>query len=335
MPVGRSGYCPGVGTFLLVTLGWLLIVLVIVDVFRTVLWSTEGAGPLTGGLTAIGRRLAPHLPGGARIRSIVGPTTLALIAILWAALLFVGFVLTLEADPDAIGTSTTKQPVPLGQRVYFVGYTLFTLGNGDLAPLTDGTRAITVLISATGLLLITTAVTYLLPVISASVASRSFASSVRSLGETPEDVVTGAWDGTRIQLDHQLRELSGSLSQLAEQHLAYPVLHLFHSSEPSASAPLAVADLDDVLTLLDGVDQHAAPLATPRRQARAAIEAYLETYGPLIDDGEAPPAPDTGALAAAGIPVLDPAAYSRAVGGRDEHRRRIRGLARASGFGQR
>lgn len=323
------------GTFLLVTLGWLLIVLVIVDVFRTVLWSAEGAGPLTGGLTSTARRVAPHLRGGGGVRSVLGPLTLALIVILWAVLLYVGFVLTLEADPDSIGTSTAKQPVPLGQRVYFVGYALFTLGNGDLAPLTDGSRAITVLISATGLLLITTAVTYLLPVVSASVASRSFASSVRSLGDTPEDVVTGAWDGTRVQLDHQLRELSGALSQLTEQHLAYPVLHLFHSSEPAASAPLAVADLDDVLTLLDGVDPRVAPLATARRQARASIEAYLKTYGHVIEDSEAPPAPDTGPLAAAGIPVLAPAAYSLAVGARDEHRSRIRGLVRASGFGPR
>lgn len=332
MPTGRIGYWPVVGTFFLVTAGWLLIVLVIVDVFRTVLWSGRGAGPLTGGVTAIGRRIAPHLPGGGHVRSAVGPVALALIAILWATLLLVGFTLALEADPDSIGTSTTKQPVPLGQRVYFVGYALFTLGNGDLAPMTDGSRAITVLISATGLLLITTAVTYLLPVVSASVASRSFASSVHSLGETPEDVITGAWDGTRIQLDHQLRDLAGALSQLAEQHLAYPVLHLFHSSDPSASAPLAVADLDDVLTLLDGVDQRVAPLATPRRQARSSIEAYLETYGHPIGGADVPPAPDTGRLVAAGVPVLDPATYALAVADRDEHRSRIQGLVVSTGF---
>lgn len=332
MPAAGIGYWPVVATFFVVALGWLLIAVVFVDVFRTVLWSGQGAGPLTGGVTAIGRRIAPHLPGGGRVRSAVGPVALALIAILWAGVLLVGFTLTLEADPDSIGTSTTKQPVPLGQRVYFVGYTLFTLGNGDLAPLTDGSRAITVLISATGLLLITTAVAYLLPVVSASVASRSFASSVRSLGETPEDVVTGAWDGTQIQLDHQLRDLAGALSQLAEQHLAYPVLHLFHSTEASASAPLAVADLDDVLTLLDGVDQRVAPLATPRRQARAAIEAYLETYGRRIDEAEVPPAPGTGRLDAAGIPLLDPPAYALAVGARDQHRSRVQGLVESSGF---
>lgn len=332
MPGGHIGYWPTVGTFLLVAVGWLLIVLVVVDVFRTVLWSGQGAGPVTSALTAIARRLVPHLPGGGRVRSMVGPLALALIAILWAVLLLVGFTLALEADPDAIGTSTTKEPVDGAQRAYFVGYSLFTLGNGDLAPLTDGGRAITVLISAAGLLLITTAVTYVLPVVSASVASRAFASSVRSLGDTPEEVVTGAWDGTRIQLDHQLRELSGLLSQLAEQHLAYPVLHLFHSTDPSASAPLAVARLDDVLTLLDGVDPGVAPLATPRRQARASIEAYLETYGRRTEQADAPPLPDTGRLAAAGMPVLDDAAYTLAVRAHDEHRARIQGLVASSGF---
>ena len=316
---------------LLVALGWLLVFVVVVDVFRTVLWSGQGAGPVTGVVTAIGRRVMPSVPGGRKVRSALGPLTLATIAILWATLLLIGFTLTLEADPDSIRTSTTKDPVGWSQRAYFVGYSLFTLGNGDLAPVTDGGRAIAVGISAAGLILITLSVTYLLPVVSASVASRAFASSARSLGADPEDIVLGAWDGERIHLDHQLRELSSQLGLLAEQQLAYPVLHLFQSSNPASAAPLAVADLDDVLTLLDGVDQHVAPAAPPRRQLRSAIQSYLQTYGRNASADSAPPAPDTGRLAAAGVPLVEPGAYALLVGDLDEHRKRVRGLVRAAG----
>ncbi|HSP03130.1 MAG TPA: potassium channel family protein [Acidimicrobiales bacterium] len=317
--------------YLPVGLGCLLVFLVMADVFRTVLWSGQGAGPLTGTITGIGRRLLPLLSGNRRARSAVGPVALLAVVVTWTAVLLIGFTLMLEGQPDAIRTSGTKQPVDWFERAYFVGYSLFTLGNGDLAPVTDFGRLLAVAVSATGLFLLTLSVTYLLPVISASVASRSFASSARSLGDTPEDVVLGAWDGDRIQLDHQMRDLATALGTLAEQHLAYPVLHLFQSSDTATSAPLAVADLDDLLTLLDGVDPRAAPLATPRRQLRSAIETYLETYGSAVDGDGTPTTPRTDRLDAAGIPLLDRAAYERTLDDLTTHRKKVRSLVRAAG----
>lgn len=323
-------------TFFAVAAGWLLVLLVLADVFRTVLWSGQGAGPLTGAVTSLGRRLLKHLPGHGRMRSAVGPVAILVIVSVWASLLLVGFTLAFEGDSDSIRTSATEQPVDWFERAYYVGYSLFTLGNGDIAPVTDGGRLLTVAISATGLFLITLSVTYLLPVISASVASRSFASSAQALGDTPEDVVLGAWDGERIQLDHELRRLADQLSVLAEQQLAYPVLHLFLSSDPGSSAPLAIAQLDDVLTLLDGVDQRVAPPAAPRRMLRAAIQSYVQTYGAGIrEDAPAPPLPDTGRLAMAGIPLLQPSAYALAMSHIDDHRSGVRGLLQSVGIDER
>jgi hypothetical protein len=320
-----------VRSYLLVALGWALVLLVVADVFRTVLWSSQGAGPLTATITAVGRRLLPHLPGRRRAASAVGPLALLVIVAAWSSLLLVGFTLVLEGDPDAIRTSATNQPVDWSERAWFVGYSLFTLGNGDLAPVTDAGRLLAVAISATGLFLLTLSVTYLLPVISASVASRSFAASARSMGDDPQDIVLGAWDGDRVQLDHQLRELSSSLGLLAEQQLAYPVLHLFRSSDPTTSAPLAVPDLDDLLTVLDGIDQRAAPLATPRRQLRAAIDTYVSTYGTEVAPNGAPAAPRTDRLADAGVPLLDRQTYEHALDELAEHRARVHGLVRADG----
>lgn len=40
-----------------------------------------------------------------------------------------------------------------------------------------------------------------------------------------------------------------TVSRAAEQHLAYPVLHYFHSTEQDLSAPLALASLNDALLL--------------------------------------------------------------------------------------
>jgi hypothetical protein len=331
-PVPSTGSGTVVRIYLAVALGWLLVFVVAADVFRTVLWSGQGAGPLTSVVTASFRRLLPLLPGRRRTLSAVGPVALLVIASIWAVSLVLGFTLTLQVDPDAIRTSSTNAPADWVQRAYFVGYTIFTLGNGGLAPVTDAGRFITVAISATGLFLITLSVTYLLPVVSASVASRAFASSALSLGDGPQDMVLVAWDGERIQLDHQLRELSNALSLLAQQQLAYPVLHLFHSSDRGSSAPLAVAQLDDLLTVLDGVDQRVAPLPTPRRQLRSAIRSFLGTYTRNVGGSDPPPAPGTDRLAAAGVPLLDSTAYAMVVDDLQEHRADVRDLVRAAGI---
>lgn len=331
--ISTTGSGTGVATLLAVVAGCLLVLLVLLDVFRTVLWSGQGAGPLTGTITALGRRVLSRMSGGARVRSAVGPIAIVTIVGLWAALLLVGFTLILQGQADSFHTAFDGQPVDWSERAYFVGYSLFTLGNGDLAPTTDVGRLLTVAIAATGLFLISLSVTYLLPVTSAAVASRSFASAAGALGDTAEDVVLGAWDGDRVHLTEELRQLALSLSLLAEQQLAYPVLHLFESSDQRTSAPLAIAQLDDVLTLLDGVDPRVAPPAAPRRQLRAAIRTYARTYGAGVrSEEDAPPVPATAPLAAAGIPLGDPAAYTRSALELDAHRAEVRGLVRATGI---
>lgn len=313
--------------------GCALIALVVLDVFWTVLWSSNGAGPLTGTITNLVRRLThPLADRSRRLLSTAGPAALLLIVLAWSGLLLVGFTLALQFDPDAITAATTGRPADIGERAYYVGYTLFTLGTGEYVPATDATRAASVLANSLGMFLLTLSVTYLLPVISASVQSRSFGSSALSLGRSPEEAVTGAWDGERIRLDLQLLTLSSELSTLAHQHLAYPVLHLFHSQQHGSSAPLAAAMIDDVLTLLDAVDPAVAPPAPSRRQLRSSIELYATTFGDHVR-GASPGAPPALApLTAAGIPVVcDDDAFARLLAGMRSHRGRMQGLIDATG----
>ena len=60
-----------------------------------------------------------------------------------------------------------------------------------------------------------------------------------SFGETPADILGNAWNGNTFEpLTIHLANLAPSLSRLAQQHMAYPILHYFHSAERSlALAP--------------------------------------------------------------------------------------------------
>lgn len=323
---------------LLVAVGWALIALVVGDVFQTVLWSGAGGGPVTTRVTNVFRQGITRLARSRRkVMSALGPLALVIIVSTWAALLLIGFTLTMQMDPDAVVSSATREPADWCERAYVAGYAVFTLGNGDYVPVSDLMRTMFVLMSAAGLFLMTLSVTYLLPVISASVGARSLASSVLSLGSSAGETIVEAWDGHRVRLDDELRQWDQQLSTLGHQHLAYPVLHLFHSTDPQGSAPAAVVRIDEVLTLLDAVEPTAAPPRPERRQLRSTIERYVSTYGAPVDGaGPTPPAPDLSLLRAAGIPLrVTEQDFSQMLQALDRHRSRVHQVGAHAGSDER
>lgn len=315
---------------LVAVLGCLLVLLVVVDIFRTVLWSSAGAGPITSAITAIHRRaLVPVVRGNRTLLSLLGPLVLGLVVLTWATVLVVGATLILQGDPEAVVHSTTRRPADAWERAYVAGYSVFTLGNGDFQPSGTYGQVSFVVMSGAGLLLMTLSITYLVPVIQASVSARAFASSVLSLGDSAAEIVVQGWNGQRVDLDRQVAAWDQHLSTLGHQHLAYPVLHIFTGNDVDAAAPLAVQRVDEVLTLLDAVTQDAAPSRIDRRQLRASVERYVSSYGAPIDpDRPPPPPPGLGLLRAAGIPLrVDDETFAQMAGALGDHRSRVHQVA--------
>ncbi len=87
-------------------------------------------------------------------------------------------------------TSDTNLPADLVGKIYFAGYTIFTLGNGDYQPL-GGWRIVTVIANATSLIIVTLSISYLIPLLSAVVEKRVLAGRISPLptstsaGEVP------------------------------------------------------------------------------------------------------------------------------------------------------
>lgn len=98
--------------------------------------------------------------------------------------------------------------------------------------------------SVTGLALITLAITYVTPVMSAVVTKRRVARVIVALGPTPTDVLDKGWDGQSFQrIASHMTNLAPALADLAQQHMAYPVLHYFHPAERATALAPAVAVL--------------------------------------------------------------------------------------------
>lgn len=144
----------------------------------------------------------------------------------------------------------TRAPADLGTRLYYAGFTVFTLGIGDYVPGNDFWRVTTAIGTLHGLVLVTLGITYLLNVVGAVVARRQTATRIAALGYTAAEIVDQGWTGSEFSsafVEHLRR--AGGLHQRARR--AAPRLPRCCGTPtqppPAASAPVRLATLDDAL----------------------------------------------------------------------------------------
>lgn len=318
----------------LLVLGVVLLALVVVDLLWTTLWVEGGAGPLTTRLMAWTWRLLRGISSrDSRRLTLAGPLVLVVSLAAWIVSLWAGWTLVFASAETALVDTVGARRVTLADAAYFTGYSLFTLGNGDLAPQSPPWQAATTLVSASGMLLITLSVTYLLSVLGAVTQKRSFASNVHGLGEGGADVLRASWDGEAFRgLDVPLNSLSEQLTTLTANHLAYPVLHYFYSEQPGQAPTVSVAVLDEALTLLRfGVPAEHRPDELRLRETRSSVESYLQTVGSAYIEpaDRTPPDPSLSVVREAGIPTVPDGEFADSVAALGDRRRTLLGLVQS------
>ncbi len=269
--------------------GIVLVAIAMLDVLWTTL-SMTGGGPLSTGLAReIWRSVhgLRHWTGASstRLLQLAGPGILLSSLLLWIVLLWVGWTLLFSAAPDAVRALQTGSPASLAGRVYFTGYTLFTLGIGNYVPAPGVWEIATAIASLNGLFLITLSITYLVAVLSAATRKHQLATVIATLGRTPHDIVRRAWtEESSTSFSTHLAQVVPMIEMHARSHLAYPVLHYFHSPDRRAAVSLRLAALDDALLLMKhGLAPGEPPDEETLAPAREAIGGVLSTlHGAFI-----------------------------------------------------
>ena len=157
----------------------------------------------------------------------------------------------------------------------------------------------------------------MLPVLQAAVTRRGTAAALWSLGETPEGIVRTMWDpdGDCSAFEQHLIGLTPVLTTLAQQHLAYPVLHHFRGSRRREALAPSMAALDEALSIAEhGLDGDClSPGAF--HPARAALDTLLDRLeDQSVDPADDPPRPPSlAALRADGYPARTDEAYREAL----------------------
>lgn len=316
--------------------GIAFIILCIIDFIWTTLWIDGGAGPVTNRLSSLIWRMARMIGGNhSKSLSLAGPFVLSATLLMWISLLWIGWTLIFAGLGQAISPSHGTDPISWFDRFYFAGYLIFTLGNGDFSPKEGNAQIISVLATGTGMLFITFGVTYLISILSAVTLKRSFASSVHDLGETAEELVSSAWNGSDFHdLDLLLAGYSQQLSSLAAQHAAYPVLHYYHAVSNKTAMPTAIVILDEALSIIKfAVSGKYHPNQLLLKEMRSSIDQYLETLNKSFykPSKQIPPVPNFNAFQEAGIPLVPEKEYTKAFAALENRRRKLLGGLEADG----
>lgn len=255
-------------------LGIGIILVTLIDVYLTVLYPRTYKSAMSLKLcksTWEIFRCLSHLPirGSDKILSYCGPTLLILIVSVWVCSLLLGFALLIwPALGSGIQASQGKTPTDFSTALYYSGFSLTTLGVGDLVPKTNLWKLITIFESAVGFSVFTASLTYLLSVYNALTKRNTFALSLfhRSGREADAGLFLAQLKGyNRFETAFQdISNISRDLLFLLESHHAYPILHYFRFQEVQYSlARIAWISLD---------------LAT-----LVKTSLHPQEYGPFID----------------------------------------------------
>ena len=232
------------------------------------------------------------------------------VLLLWIGCLWFSLFLMLASAPGAVVNSTTKVAADLWETLYYAGYTLSTLGIGDFTASGDGWRVLSSAAAFCGLTLITAAITYIVPVVSAANLQYQLSLLITSMGRTPQEIVVNSWNGSDFSSFYDnASDIRQMLVAHTLNHHAYPVIRCFHDSQAGKNVIPAIATLDEVLRLLSCVKDEVPQDRLKRKMLLDALDHHLEmqqaNYLTRLHPEHKPAIADLTSLSAAGIPLKD------------------------------
>jgi Ion channel len=275
--------------------GILLILLVLWDVFETILlprrvtrsiWLASFFFSFCWALWSyFPRRMEPT-----RFREtflgFYGPLSLLLLLGWWASALILGFALLHEDFETDLGS----QGGDLGDALYYSGTTFVTLGLGDLAPGEGPGRFLTVLEAGVGFAFLALVISYL-PVLYQAFSRREVAVSMLDAraGSPPSagELLRrhGAAEDPNV-LQALLQDWEHWAAEVLESHLSFPILCYFRSQHQRQSWVTGLTAILDTSSLLM-VSGH--PSAT--KEAELAFRVGRHAMVDLSQTLRAPPKP--------------------------------------------
>ncbi|GAB1543850.1 hypothetical protein NUACC21_65260 [Scytonema sp. NUACC21] len=190
-----------------------------------------------------------------RVLSHSGPVLMIATVVVWVCLLTFGFALIVWIDLGwAVQSSDGTTETSFITALYYSGFSLTTLGTGDLTPETDFQRLVIVIEAALGFSVFTLTITYLLSVYSAITRRHTFALSLhhRSVGtaDAAEILARLGASGELSGVQQDISNMARDLINLLESQHSYPALLYFRFHQCYYALPRILFLAMDTATLI-------------------------------------------------------------------------------------
>lgn len=215
---------------------------------------------------------------------IFGPLSLLMLLSVWAVGLILGFAMLHWAIGVLVPPPGVGQAATFATNLYLSGTTFFTLGLGDVVPLTRPARVVTVLEAGIGFGFLALIIGYL-PALYQSFSRRevniSLLDARAGTPPTAAELLRRHSEGESMQaLDQLLHDWENWSADLMESHLSYPVLCYFRSQHDNQSWVSALTTILDTCALVmvgvDGAKQWQAQLTF--KLARHAVVDLAQIF---------------------------------------------------------
>jgi len=177
------------------------------------------------------------------------PGMLIALLVIWCGLMIVGFGTILWGLRGGLAPPIHS----FGAALYFAGTALTTIGFGDIAGRTAGTRFFSIVAGGTGLGYFAVLTAYLFALIGSFQARETFVVMLGARTGTPPSgvdlIAISGYTQTQQDLSQVFFEAQRWTAQLMESHLAYPTLAYFRSSHDFQSWVGTLGTLLDASTL--------------------------------------------------------------------------------------
>ena len=253
---------------------------------------------------------------------VFGPLSAVLLFGAWAAAIIAGFAMMHWGVATPLNVAPAG--VPLRTYVYLSGTTFFTLGLGDVTPVSAAGRALVVVEAGLGFAFLAAVISYLPAISSTAYNSREVSISLLDAraGSPPTAGELLRRHGNDMnELRQLLYDWEHWSAELLESHLSYPVLAYFRSQHTNQSWLAALTAILDTCALIKAgmikdcsMRQAQLTFAMARHAVADLAQIFARSREPVAALDRLPPASLAALremLGQAGIELLESAAAER------------------------
>lgn len=254
------------------------------------------------------------------------PTIIVSALLTWTLGLWLGWTLVFWSSPGSVVGADSESPATFWSVVYYVGYTISTLGLGDLKTTATPWRMLTSVAALSGFVNLTFAITFVVPVAEARLERRELARLLRRSGPDAQALVIGALQDHPDGLQSLISGLHQTLNTLETKHDHAHYLHRFHDRAALESLSLALPALGEALLLIECALPGPPPpgLKLSRTLVDSLVRGHAEHCPSPLP--AVPPPPSLAPLHAAGIATVDEAEFAACLAQHAEHRQFLRAM---------